>query len=96
MTSSVHGGTFFYNKGLLWNIKVEELVDHRYNFLIAGDLHIRIPKQQLGKRSRVIRFHVLDYQKIQVAAIQRMLKILEELVTDCFVNRVEQNRRFVK
>ena len=91
VTSGVHGGAFLHDESLFGNVQMEKLVDHGNDLFVADDGYIRIAEKKFCQGSRVVRFHVLYYQEIQVSAAQSILQVLEEFVADCLVYSIEEN-----
>ena len=84
-------GTFFYNESLSRNIHAEELINHGSNLFVAYDFGIRISEKKLGESGRMVRLHVLNNYKVQLAACQSMFYILEEYASYCLIYCIEKH-----
>ena len=82
---------FFYNDLFLFQVKAEELVDHREGFGVADDLHFRVAQRQFIDHGAVVRLHVVDDQVVKRSAVQDSLYIFQELASYGVICGIKKN-----
>ena len=69
----------------------EELLNHRVGLCAAHNRSLRVTEQHFGKRSAVIRLHVIHYDVVERTAVQHSLDVFEEYPADCVIYGIEQD-----
>ncbi|MPM49176.1 hypothetical protein SDC9_95904 [bioreactor metagenome] len=90
-------GACFEHRGLvdehqpLLRQSSEKLADHGCNFGVADHLGVRISREELFERCRMVRLHVLDDHIVERTSAQHIGHILKKDLAHGLVDRVKQD-----
>ena len=95
MVSGVERIPLFYHECAVSQIHMEKLRNHRENFFVRYDFHIRVTEQKFRQRCRMIRFHVLNNYKVKFSATKLMLNVFKKSPADGFIHGIKKNGQLI-